>query len=399
MNRKTVYTIAIVILMFFLFFNPFDKKKEGNVPSPYLRGDTLEEITTYFTANYQSPEEYLAGKFRNHSLVFLGEFGRVQQQVDVVNRAIPVLYKQGVTTMGIEFALYEDTPRIDKILTAPSFDEAAVQEVLFNRMVLWGFKEYVELFRTAWKVNSERGDGEAPFRIVGLSVPVSWEYLVDERDMKKPEVIAQVYDQGIPDVFMAETIIREFVQKDVKALIYVSLQHAFTKFIVTEYAKSARDIGLADDRRAGNIVFDRIGEKAATVIFHAPWPDNRAQTLVTHPVEGALDKLMEEIPEEMYFAGFDTNGTPFGELDSERNDFAKGHEDLIFGDICDGYIITGPIAGYEPVGQIPGFVDEKNLAEAILRFPGPNIDPITVEEMNTYIGSILESTKAIFDRF
>lgn len=147
MNRRTVYTIAIVILVFFLFFNPFDKKDDGSVPAPYLRSDTLEDLTTYLTANHELPEQYIASKFRDHSLVFVGEFSRVKQQVEVVIRALPVIYEAGVTVMGIEFALFEDTPRIDALLTAPAFDEAEVKEILFRRMVLWGFEEYIDLFR------------------------------------------------------------------------------------------------------------------------------------------------------------------------------------------------------------------------------------------------------------
>ena len=109
---------------------------------------------------------------------------------------------------------------------------------------------------------------------------------------------------------------------------------------------------------------------------------------------------MEELPPELQFAGFRTLGTPFGDLDSDLNDFSRGYEqDLLLKDFCDAYIITGPIASYETVIPIPGFIDQSNIDEAIANFPGPNIDPVTVEEMNSYIANILESRKQILDRF
>lgn len=399
MNRRTVYTVIVIILVFFLFFNPFRRRSQDDVPQPYVANEVLDELSGYLESHHRSPEVYLAELFRDHSLVFLGEFGRVSQQVNVVSRSIPELYERGIRHMGIEFALYEDTPRIDAILTADSYDEDAVHEILFNRMVLWGYQEYADIFRYAWELNSGLPEDSPPFRIVGLNVPIRWDKLENERDMRDPEVIARVYENGVPDIFMAETILEEFVRKDRKALVFTSLQHAFTSFVVEPYAEKAREMELPDDRRAGNIVYDRVGNAAATVLFHSPWPYKRAQALVTRPVEGTFGRLIPVLPEDMRFAGFDTAGTPFGELDAERNDFAEGYDNLVLQDLCDGYIITGPISSYETVTPIPGFIDEDNIDEALLRFPGPNVDPVPVEEMNTYIANVVDSTQKIMDRF
>lgn len=399
MNRRTIYTIAVAILIFFVFFNPFGRNKENDVPLPYVRSDVLDELESYLVDRYQTPEAYLAGLFRNHSIVFLGEFGRIAQQVEVVQNAIPLLYEAGVRNLGMEFALFEDTGQINEIITASSFDEQAVSRILFNRMVLWGYQDYLDVFRAAWELNAALPDDAPKFRIVGLNVPVNWYALEDERDMQDPEIIAQVYNRGVPDDFMAETILEQFVRRDEPALIYVSIQHAFTSFVLKEYAEKAQEMGLSEARRLGNIVFDRIGTDAATVLFHAPWPYDRAQTLITHPADGAIDRLLKELPEAYQRAGFDVPGTPFGHLDAERNDFAKEYDDLLLSDLCDGYIITGPIAAYEPVVAIPGFITEENLDEAMRRFPGPNLDPVTAEELNSYIAGVIDSTQQLIDRF
>ncbi len=142
--------IAVAVLIFFIFFNPFKRGSSTDVPLPYVRSDVMEELRGYLEEHFTDPVDYLAGMFTDHSIVFLGEFGQIRQQVEVVTRAIPVLYDRGIRHLGIEFALYEDTQRIDAILTAAEYDEEAVREVLFNRMVLWGFREYADLFRAAW---------------------------------------------------------------------------------------------------------------------------------------------------------------------------------------------------------------------------------------------------------
>ncbi len=233
-------------------------------------------------------------------------------------------------------------------------------------------------------------------------MPINWEYLENEKQMQDPEVIKLIYEKGVPDEFMAETVMREFVRKGRRALIYTTIQHAFTSFRTIEYAEKARKVELGDDRRAGNIVYDRIGDEAATVLFHSPWPYKRAQALVTYPADGAIDRLMENLSDDTayVYAGFDTHGTPFGELDSDRNDFSYGYDErLSLADFCDGYIITGPIGDYETVTLIPGFINDSNIAEAIARFPGPNIDSVTVDEMNSFIAGVLDSRAKIIDRF
>ena len=94
MNRKTIYTIGIILIIFFIFLNPFRKRKTSDVPPPYVRSDTVEALSEYITANFESPAEYLANKFRDHSIVFVGEFGYVKQQVDVIRQALPELYER-----------------------------------------------------------------------------------------------------------------------------------------------------------------------------------------------------------------------------------------------------------------------------------------------------------------
>ena len=68
------------------------------------------------------------------------------------------------------------------------------------------------------------------------------------------DVLKKVLADGIPDEHMAGVIQREFLDRGEKALVYCSLQHAFTRYRSTEYAKTMREKGFAETRRAGTIL-------------------------------------------------------------------------------------------------------------------------------------------------
>ena len=319
--------------------------------------------------------------------------------MEVLKNTIPLLHKNGITRLGVEFALYSDQDTIDTILTAPNYDEDAVFTLLFNRMVIWGYQEYADIFRSAWKVNQNLRKGEKPFRIVGLNVRQYWEFFQSEKDMKKPEVLQAVFADGVPDVHMAEVVAREFLNKGEKALVFTSLQHAFTDHVVQDYAENAEEMGLDDTRRLGRIIHEKAGDRVGTIIMHAPWPNDRAQFLAVHPMDAVLEKLVDSLDEERYYFGFFTADTPFGELGAGRNDFTKGYAKLTLADMCDGYIVTGPIGDYLPVTPIPDFINDNNLPYTIQNFPGATPENATEEDMNTYISNLAESRGTFLEKF
>ena len=107
---------------------------------------------------------------------------------------------------------------------------------------------------------------------------------------------------------------REFLDRGEKALVYCSLQHAFTRYRSLEYEKNMRDRGFAETRRAGNILFDRVRGRVATLALHAPWPDSAAQTGLAWPVDGAIDAMLAALPAGRQAGGWSTTGTPLGAL-------------------------------------------------------------------------------------
>jgi hypothetical protein len=346
----------------------------------------------------QPPEDYVVAAFAAHDIVFLGELPKIRQDVQFVSSLIPRLAAAGISNLGIEYALSDDQEKIDALVTAGAWDEARARSIVFDWVVTWGFQEYIDIFHTAWKLNRGLPAGGRPFRIVGLSVRENWQYLRSERDSRDPAVVAKVFGNGIPDAHMAQIIEREFTGKGEKALIFCGTQHAFTAYRNPDYERDAAELKLAETRRAGNIVYAKIGSRAFSIAIHSPWPDPGSRSGLAWAADGGVDALIDALPPEKSSAGFDTSG-PLGALPVTRGYRSASGGALTLRDLFDGYVILGPVADYRPVTPIADFVRPEDAGQALERFPGPKPASLTAEQANRAIADdakALENLLALF---
>ena len=384
-NKNALLIVVAIVAIVSLFVMPriLNRPAAASYP-PRLQEQALAPMVSYVESHYRTPEDYLVSEFAAHDIVFVGEFYKISQNVNLIRDVIPLLYKAGVRNLGIEYALYDDQARIDALLTAPAFNEAEAQAITFHWVVTWGYKEYIDLFRAAWQLNSTLPKGAPRFRIVGLSVRQNWESVKTQNDLTNAEVVRQIVSAGVPDAYIAQTIMKEFVDKGEKALVYIGQVHAFTAYRDLAYAKNAAAQGFSETRRAGNIIYDRIGARAATVLLHCPWPDSGSRSQLSYPVGGDLDALMLALPTDKRSVGFDTKGSPMGELKVTSTPFSTDHPNLTLSGMCDGYILQGPISELKAVTPIPDFINAANDAEAAKNFPGPKppqTDPASLNQI------------------
>ena len=340
----------------------------------------------------RTPDDYLLACFPAHDIVFLGEFFKISQNVKLVSALIPRLAAAGVWNLGIEYALSDSQADIDALLAAPAWDETRARAIFLDWIPTWGYQEYIDILRAAWEVNRGRAPGEPRFRVVGLNVRQDWSLLKTDRDARDPSIVQRIYARGIPDAHMAEVILREFVATNRKALVFCGTQHALTRFRSREYEKSATDMKLSETRRAGNIVFDRIGTRAFTVLLHSPWPDSRARGGLAWAADGVIDALIGKLPEGGTEAGWDTAGTALGSIPIPSGSYRTGYASLTLAELCDGYIVQGPLAGYRAVTPIPDFVPADRAEEAVRNFPGVKQPGLTLKDVNQ---AILEDVRAV----
>ncbi|HTO21659.1 MAG TPA: hypothetical protein VMQ10_04210 [Spirochaetia bacterium] len=392
MKRNTLLIVLVVVAAFFIFLNPFQLFNRGGQKRPVPAPASLAPVLEYADRAWQSPQDYVLSAFQRHDVVLLGEFFKIHQNVELVHDLIPRLYGAGIRALGIEYALAEDQPEIDAMLTAPAWDESRARAVTFHWLVTWGYQEYIDLYKAAWEVNHARPPGAAPFRIVALNVKQDWEALKTQKDLSDPAVVARIFAHGVPEAFMADAIDREFTRKGQKALVFCGTQHIFTRYRSSSYEKNAADMKLPEVRRMGNIVYSRIGDRVFGISLHSPWPDPSRKSGLTWAANGVLDALVDALPPQKRNGGWDLAGTPMGSIPLGKSPYAEPGRSSALGDLFDGYVLQGPISQYTMVSAIPDFVSPEDAAIAGRQFPGVKpASPPTAAQMNQTIADDLQA--------
>jgi hypothetical protein len=399
MKRNLLVVGIAAVAGIFIFLNPLQYLRGARAARPPADPAVIAPLRDYAEEHWHSPEDYVSGAFAAHDIVFLGELYRIRQDVQLAAALVPRLYAVGVRSMGIEYALSDDQEKIDQLLNSPRWDETKARGIFFDWMVTWGYQEYVDLFKTAWKLNRGLPQGAPPFRMVGLGVRLNWEPLRSEKDVRDPAVAAKIYAAGTPDAHMAAVIESQFVENGVKALIFCGRQHIFTRFHSRDYERYVTAMHLDETRLAAAIVYDRIGARAFSICLHAPWPDASQKTGLGYAAGGVIDALIAMLPPEQRSAGWDLAGTPLGRIAVKSGAYAEGAPGLTLADLYDGYIVQGPLEGYSLVTPIKDFVRPEDGDRAGKGYPGIKTALPTAQQVNESIGDEIQNLKNVLAQF
>jgi hypothetical protein len=344
------------------------------------------KLAAWLDAGSETPESYVVGLFSAHDVVFLGEQHRVKQDVLFVQLLIEPLYDAGVRVLATEFGRREDQPLIDSVLGAPEWDEDLAREIVFRQFIFWGYREYVDVYRSAWMLNQGLPDGVPRFRILGINGSPDWSFVTSEADRDDPAIMREVW-RGCGEEQWADVIL-DAVRSGEKVLVYSGIHHAFTEYrqpIVIGGEFRHFDSSL----RCGNHVFAALGKRAVTVFLHAPWKGAGGYgSRMRHPADGVIDAVM--LAEGPRPVGFDLDEGPFGELRVQDAVYRHGYEDFKLADFCDGWIYAKPISEYVGVTPIPGWVNESNLERARAQSPNPRFREASVDQFNAGIAQDAE---------
>lgn len=385
------FTVIALLLAAFLFLDPFGVfRPRRTVRRESFEQSHLETLGAELNRAGQAPDSYLLGMLDDHAVVFLGEFGRVREQVEFVGSLISAMYANGHVALGLSHVRAMDQEKLDDLVSAPLFDEEAARELLFRRNPLWGYQEYLALFRTVWELNAARAEGTAPFRIIGLGARTEYSHVRSAADMEDPSVLRRVFPDGLPDEVIADAVLNFVATTGHGLLVYTGIESSFTRFVDRQYAAAVSLQSLGIEGRAGNLVYRELGDAVATVLLHSPWPDSGERGGLGYPLAGLLEEVYERNPSPI---GWSLRGTLFAELPVKQSVYAEHDDDVAFGQITCGYIMVGPIAEYHAVETIPNFITANNLETAISQFPGPTPSRASVAGLNSYIRSIAEDVE------
>jgi hypothetical protein len=327
-----------------------------------------QELTGYLHAQGTAPEDYVAAKFKDHDIVFIGEHHFIKHDVEFVRSLIPVLYRIGVRDLGIEFGCYELQREADALVTAETYDEARARRLMFQWASYWPYVEYLALYRAAWELNRTLPRDAPKFRIVGLDYRARWDRLEEKMTRR---LWGMVFFEGPRDRHMANVIMHEFVKNGRKALVYAGQFHASTRFAWPDYDFVKKRVTNFHAETMGQLVRRNIRGRAFNICLHYPWETIEGPKSFDYPVGGAVDRVMRG--SDMKRMGFDVVGSPFGRLPDPKAVYAQGRKRFVFGDFCDGYVFLGPFAECEGCDVDPLFITDENLAEAVAYLPNASL--------------------------
>ncbi|MHC4316468.1 MAG: hypothetical protein ACYSW3_28835 [Planctomycetota bacterium] len=327
-----------------------------------MNDSTYFNLSADFDNQARGPFEYVLNEFRNHDIVFLGEYHRIRHDVLFVQKLIPLLYENGIRNMGFEFALNKDSLLIKEVITNKQyFDQKKANQIVFNLSPFWGYKEYIDVFRAAWELNKDLPDEAEKFMIYGIMHDCDFSKMKSRSDENNEKVMLKVR-KGVanPEQFMANCILNDFVKKNKKAIIYCGIHHAFTGY-------------KGHGKRVGVLVKDVIGDKAMTISLHFPWPGKKGSKYgSTYPVNGYIDAFIRKHKTKEFAFGINVKNTAFGNLSDTTSSYID-QKNFKLSSFCDGYIYLNAFSSTEGVTIQKEFINKDNFKYAKTQLPNPEL--------------------------
>jgi uncharacterized iron-regulated protein len=340
------------------------------------------EMLSFIRSKAVSPQAYVIEKFKTHDVILLGEHHLVKQNLQFVTQLIPELYRNGVYAIGMEFGAQEDQQKLDSLVLAPTYDEQTAREIMFHYNVTWGYEEYIDVYKAAWKFNHTLPANARKFRILNLSYVFQWKGFDGNRNQ---ESMARVFPKGTIDKFRAQVIEREILKSDDKILALVGTPHAYTRYGSPYYSFNGDGFCGFDKSWLGNRLYGRHTDKVFSILLHQPFiKEVDGQYRWVSPAMGSIEAIMAQNQHKQ--VGFDLVRNPLGGL-KDDSQHAKCYPDFTLDQFFDGYIFLAPLKKLEGCTPIDGFVNEQNIQHALEQFPDSDWhEPVTnLEEMRAFI--------------
>ena len=385
-TSRVLLIAAIAFAVLFFLFNGFSSNK---INYSGLDSSKYNEIKNYISALDQNPVDYLCKVFETKRIVCLGAETFTANGPLFVIQALPELYNAGVDMLAVDFALAEDNDRIKDLVTASEFSENRAREILFNRLILFGYKEYEDLLKTVWSINQNKPAGKAPMKLIGLSVKHDYSVLKTPDDLEDDAKLRSIIPgDDTLDSFMGKEAVKRLSEFSGKALVYTAFQHSFTSFHWLGYEKEVVSRGVLPDnaQKMGNFIYDSFGDECATVLMHTFWTEPESPNGLDYPAGGTIDKAISAQKGGRGEFGLTIEGSPLADLKITRY-FAKEYDELYLKDMAYGYISMGPIKATKVLTPINDFINEQNLESAIYNFPGIEEEELTPKILNGYIAN------------
>ena len=317
-------------------------------------------LVSHVKQNGKAPVEYVVEAFKSHDIVILGESHGCRDKLEFLGRLIPAAYRRaGVRCLATEFLRSRNNLRANRIVTADTYDQAAVMDLYRDFGWVWGYREYMDIFKAVWELNRSLPAGAEKFRIVGLDMeqdPIDALPGSKNRD----EVIKALQRR---DDLMARTFVREVGKTGTKVLVHTGLHHAFTRYR-QPVVRNGKLVALVDPR-LGCLLAQTYGRKIFQIRLHQ-WSyaadDARGMGRPRQVLGGLLERVMAANGNSP--VGFDVQGSPFERLRDGKSYYYAFQPAVVFADLGQGYIFHKPVRQLRRCRWADGFINESNYDKA-----------------------------------
>lgn len=331
----------------------------------------IVELTSIVRSTAAPAVPGLVDLFGRSRIVIIGEPAPSSQLGRLLQRLVPHLHAAGVRHIGIWWALRDDQPVLDRLVTAPSFDEGGACWAVQRRTIRTGddFAEYVDLVRAAWAFNRDRPSGTPPMRLLGLDAELDLDAVTDTADLTQPGPWPHLRPRGSLARRAAEHVLGHVVGVGASALLVTPTSHALTAWRRPAHPGIDRfDVERHEDRVVGlgNHLFAAMGDAVTTVLVHGPVPGPGGGSAWLPPVDGELGVAIESsavaVP-ALVPSGAELGGVPL----------ATGWDGITLGQVAGAWLVPDLPSRMRPPTPIRGLVHEGNIGELRRRALDPTL--------------------------
>ena len=358
-------------------------------------------LLTYLKAHGKPPVDYVVSKFKNHDVVILGEIHEVPENLQLISDLIaPLYHRAGVRCLATEFLRSRNTARANQIVTAPQYDQAAVVALYRDFVSMWGFQEYMDIFKSVWALNHSLPAGALRFRIVGLDDTLEEYDVLSASEQERPALMKRFEGR---DRYMADVLLRELHSHKGKVLLHTGSMHSLLHYRQPDFrqpmpadGKQVREM----EPRMGGILHQKLRARVFSICLHQ-WhlsPEllvgGGPQGKPRQPLGGLLEELLAANGNRPL--GFDIEGSPFASLRDRQSIYFAYQPEVVFSDLAQGYIFLKPLKDLaRHCTWIKGFVDHTNFEKvrgiALQRGWIKAEEAKTPQELDDKIGTLLSS--------
>jgi hypothetical protein len=249
--------------------------------------------------------------------------------------------------------------KIEKLINSNDFDEKLFIEISRNgSWFLWGFEEYWNVLRTAWKLNKSLQSCEQKIRVVGIDSDWKPNHVLvfssgtdgikNVSFVEKFRIFSLIPDfikLAQRDAIMARNIEKEVIEKNDKGVVLVGHAHSFINYGQGRFDGNRNLIGY--NNRMGVM----LSQKYQNDIFQ----------IVLHYGDCISDIVLNKIIIEKNIGpvGFTVENSPFAMLRDSTQYLYANMPTVSFSDIAQGYIYLLPFDKTERCSWIPNYISKK----------------------------------------